>query len=303
MTDRPATHRPRCRPSSGKRPERVTLEGRWITLAPLDAEKHAAALFEGANGERAGAGLDLSVRRPLSRPRRVSRPISSSRRDPPIRCFSPSSTTRPAKRSAIRRLMRIDAPNRVIEVGNIIYTPAMQRTAGATEAQYLFARLCLRRPRLSPLRVEMQRAQCALEARRGALRLHVRGRFPPAHDRQGPQSRHRLVRDARQRMAGAQGGLRALARARAISTAPGARRLSLPTSCRRPRHDPTIAEKRAPLRRTAPGARLFRHAKSVGRRLGEISRLARLPGAGDTSAGMAFAAGLAGRRRRRAPMR
>ena len=36
--------------------------------------------------------------------------------------------------------MRIDAANRVIEVGNIMYTPAMQRTAGATEAQYLFAR-------------------------------------------------------------------------------------------------------------------------------------------------------------------
>jgi RimJ/RimL family protein N-acetyltransferase len=35
--------------------------------------------------------------------------------------------------------MRIDAPNRVIEVGNIMYTPAMQRTAGATEAQYLLA--------------------------------------------------------------------------------------------------------------------------------------------------------------------
>jgi RimJ/RimL family protein N-acetyltransferase len=36
--------------------------------------------------------------------------------------------------------LRIDPPNRVIEVGNIMYTPAMQRTAGATEAQYLFAR-------------------------------------------------------------------------------------------------------------------------------------------------------------------
>ena len=35
--------------------------------------------------------------------------------------------------------MRIDPANRVIEVGNIMYTPAMQRTAGATEAQYLFA--------------------------------------------------------------------------------------------------------------------------------------------------------------------
>ena len=37
-------------------------------------------------------------------------------------------------------LMRIEPVHRVIEVGNILYTPAMQRTIGATEAQYLFAR-------------------------------------------------------------------------------------------------------------------------------------------------------------------
>ena len=41
--------------------------------------------------------------------------------------------------------LRIDPPNRVIEVGNILYTPAMQRTAGATEAQYLFARYVFER--------------------------------------------------------------------------------------------------------------------------------------------------------------
>ncbi len=34
---------------------------------------------------------------------------------------------------------RIEPTHRVIEVGHILYTPAMQRTIGATEAQYLFA--------------------------------------------------------------------------------------------------------------------------------------------------------------------
>src|ERR1039457_7309954 len=37
-------------------------------------------------------------------------------------------------------LMRIDPPNRVIEVGGIIYTHALQRSRGATEAMYLLAR-------------------------------------------------------------------------------------------------------------------------------------------------------------------
>ena len=51
MTPRPAQPiGPVVGSSPGKRPERVTLRGRWITLAPLDAEKHAEALFEGANG-------------------------------------------------------------------------------------------------------------------------------------------------------------------------------------------------------------------------------------------------------------
>ncbi len=36
--------------------------------------------------------------------------------------------------------MRIDPANRVIEVGNIIFTPALQRSCGATEAMYLMAR-------------------------------------------------------------------------------------------------------------------------------------------------------------------
>ena len=38
-------------PHPAKRPERITLKGRWITLVPLDAEAHAKDLFEGSNGD------------------------------------------------------------------------------------------------------------------------------------------------------------------------------------------------------------------------------------------------------------
>ena len=34
-----------------KRPEQVTLTGRWITLVPLDPQAHARALYEGSNGD------------------------------------------------------------------------------------------------------------------------------------------------------------------------------------------------------------------------------------------------------------
>jgi RimJ/RimL family protein N-acetyltransferase len=37
-------------------------------------------------------------------------------------------------------LMRIDEPNRVIEVGGIVFGPLLQRTRGATEAMYLMAK-------------------------------------------------------------------------------------------------------------------------------------------------------------------
>src|SRR4029453_12499776 len=61
--------------------------------------------------------------------------------------------------------------------------------------------------------MEVQRAQRSLVGGGAALRLRLRGYLSAASDREGPQSRQCLVLDARQRMAGAQGCLRALARA------------------------------------------------------------------------------------------
>ncbi len=37
-------------PRPAKRPERTTLAGRHVTLVPLDADRHADALFPLANG-------------------------------------------------------------------------------------------------------------------------------------------------------------------------------------------------------------------------------------------------------------
>ena len=124
---------------SAKRPERVTLEGRWVTLAPLDPAAHAEALYEGSNGDEARESVWTYLFDGPYRSLDEFRATSSSRLAPPIRCSSLSSTTRRGDAVGYQTLMRIDAANRVIEVGNIMYTPAMQRTVGATEAQYLFA--------------------------------------------------------------------------------------------------------------------------------------------------------------------
>jgi RimJ/RimL family protein N-acetyltransferase len=66
-------------------------------------------------------------------------------------------------------LMRIDPAHRVIEVGGIIYTPALQRSRGATEAMYLFARYIFEN--LGYRRYEWKCNSLNEPSRRAALRL------------------------------------------------------------------------------------------------------------------------------------
>jgi RimJ/RimL family protein N-acetyltransferase len=123
-----------------KRPERVTLKGRWITLAPLDASAHAEALYEGSHGEATREAVWAYLfNGPFATPAEFAADvdIKAKAADPHYFAVIDNASGRAV---GYQSLMRIDPPNRVIEVGGIMYTPAMQRTAGATEAQYLFAR-------------------------------------------------------------------------------------------------------------------------------------------------------------------
>jgi RimJ/RimL family protein N-acetyltransferase len=123
-----------------KRPERVTLKGRWITLTPLDPRAHAKALYEGSNGDAAREAVwTYLFDGPYTNLDEFRANLEAKARsaDPLFFAVIDNSSGRAL---GYQTLMRIDAANRVIEVGNIMYTPAMQRKAGATEAQYLFAR-------------------------------------------------------------------------------------------------------------------------------------------------------------------
>src|SRR3954447_2026695 len=105
--------------------------------------------------------------------------------------------------------------------------------------------------------MEMRRAERALAARGIAPGLYLRRHFPLAHDHQGPQSRYRLVRDARLGLAGAQSGVRSVARAGQFRCTRPAEALAFCVECRvRPMKDlrqarPDEAEKIAAFQRAA----------------------------------------------------
>ncbi len=123
-----------------KRPGRVTFEGRWVTLAPLDAEKHADALYEGSNGDAARESVWTYLFDGPYPDRAVFKANIAAKAQSADPLFFAVIDNATGVAVGYQTFLRIDLPNRVIEVGNIMYTPAMQRTAGATEAQYLFAR-------------------------------------------------------------------------------------------------------------------------------------------------------------------
>ncbi len=122
-----------------KRPERTVLEGRYVTLAPLDPRLHGEALWEATKGEQNDALWRYVTDGPFPRRDDFDRALDgmAASEDPLYFAIVGRATLRAAGRASY---MRIDTRHRVIEVGSILYTPALQRTRGATEAMYLMAR-------------------------------------------------------------------------------------------------------------------------------------------------------------------
>ncbi|MGP0093764.1 MAG: GNAT family N-acetyltransferase [Xanthobacteraceae bacterium] len=117
------------------RPGPVGLDGRYGHLEKLDRH-HGEALWEAVQGHDAlwtymhyGPFADRTALAAWVGERtRLDDPFSYAVLDPRGRALG------------IVTLMEIRPAMRVIEVGNILYAPTLQRTALATEAQYLLAR-------------------------------------------------------------------------------------------------------------------------------------------------------------------
>ncbi|MEC9368590.1 MAG: GNAT family protein, partial [Pseudomonadota bacterium] len=115
-------------------PPRTPIEGRYCRLEPLDADRHAAGLFEANSRDfnqwmYSGYGPFTTLGAFEAWVREVS-----AKDDPLFHAIIDAAT---GKAAGVAALMRIDPANGVIEVGNIRYAPDLKRSAAATEAMYL----------------------------------------------------------------------------------------------------------------------------------------------------------------------
>ena len=120
------------------RPSRVALDGRYARLEPL-AMGHADSLFRASSGEGAAARFAYLFDEPPASEEEMRAWVAraAAGEDPLFWAVVERASGEAAGRQA---LMRITPEHGVIEIGNILWGPAIARTRVATEALYLAAR-------------------------------------------------------------------------------------------------------------------------------------------------------------------
>jgi RimJ/RimL family protein N-acetyltransferase len=140
LQERPAAARPvgpEVDATPAERPGAVTLTGRFGRVERLDRARHAASLWEAVRGHDE-IWTYMSAYGPFANFAAFSEWLATrTRLDDPYSY----AVVEPAGRAVgIATLMEIRPAMRVIEVGHIVYSPALQHTRLGTEAQYLLAR-------------------------------------------------------------------------------------------------------------------------------------------------------------------
>jgi RimJ/RimL family protein N-acetyltransferase len=148
-----------------RKPGAVVLEGRFGRVEKLDPARHASDLWRALNNDDrlwtymfygpfsdAGSFSDFLEKIAALEEQAYYAVVD-----------------RDGRAAGWAALMEIRPPVRVIEVGSIVYGPALQRTALATEAQYLLARYAFET--LGYRRYEWKCDALNAASRRAALRL------------------------------------------------------------------------------------------------------------------------------------
>jgi RimJ/RimL family protein N-acetyltransferase len=115
------------------------LVGHTVTLAGLDPDAHGDALWRAIGGADHAPLWDWLPEGPfLSRDTFIASLRDKARSSE--RVYFTIVSHHPNAAAGYLALMRIEPAHRVIEVGSVVYSPALQRTRGGTEAMYLVAR-------------------------------------------------------------------------------------------------------------------------------------------------------------------
>ena len=122
--------------SERTRPPRTAVAGRFCTVEPLDAERHAAQLFDANSEDRNWTYLPYGPFATLAAYRQWVEAVS--RADDPL--FYAIVDHASGQAVGVASLMRIDPKPGVIEVGGINYSPRLQQRPAATESMYLLMR-------------------------------------------------------------------------------------------------------------------------------------------------------------------
>jgi RimJ/RimL family protein N-acetyltransferase len=151
-----------------KQPERITVPGRIVTLEPVDVHAHAEALYDASHGPDKERLWRYMPEGPFADRAAFYAALQqkAASADPLLFTIVDKASHRAVGHAA---LMRIDRNNRSIEVGNVLFTAGLQRTAGATEAMYLLARHAF--DDLGYRRYEWKCDSLNARSRRAALRL------------------------------------------------------------------------------------------------------------------------------------
>lgn len=117
----------------------MVLEGRFGRLRPLDPARDTDRLYDLSHGEGAESLWTYLFMGPFAERSDFATHVATIAASEMDAIFWALADRDDAAVGWLS-LLRIEPRHRVIEVGHILYTPAVQRTPLATEAQYLLAR-------------------------------------------------------------------------------------------------------------------------------------------------------------------
>jgi RimJ/RimL family protein N-acetyltransferase len=153
------------------RPPRTAMHGRLCRLELLDAARHARALHEAYAEDASGQNWTYLPYGPFASADAYAEWVSERQRvdDPLFYAIVLAGSDRPV---GVASYLRIEPAMGAIEVGHLCYSPALQRSAVATEAMYLMMRRAF--DELGYRRYEWKCDSLNAPSRRAAERLGFR---------------------------------------------------------------------------------------------------------------------------------